>query len=633
MIIMTTDSDLPDENERILIVDDTPANLRMLKRILGGQGYTVHLAPNGESALRFLESMLPSIILLDIVMPGMNGYQLCERLKASARTREIPVIFVSAADNEVDKVRAFAAGGIDYIVRPLQPEELLARIKTHLSLRSLQKRLEQLVQQRTSELMKRTAELTDRTAELIEANIRLQQENAERRQAEKHVLYMAHFDALTGLPNRVLLLDRIEQAVASARRNRTQVAIFFIDIDHFKHINDSLGHQVGDQILRMIATRLQECLRKGDTVARLGGDEFVLSLPLQHSSSDITTIAQKVLDVLDKPFVIEGHELSISASIGISVYPNDGSDKDSLMRAADAAMYHAKERGRGSFQFFTPELDRAAQQRLEMGNRLRRALGQNEFMLYYQPQVDIETGTIFSAEALLRFLQPDGLPPASCADFIAIAEETGLILPIGEWVLRQACEQLRKWQDAGYPHLRIAVNLSSRQFSQVNFISTIQRILDETGVSATALDLEITESLLLQSNDNNVATLNKLTEMGFQLSIDDFGTGYSSLSYLQRFPVHALKIDQSFVHGIGESTSNTTLVRAVIAMAHSLNLDVLAEGVETSQQASFLQSHGCLSAQGFYYSAPVPAEQFTELLHQQPLLHTVVEASQLRRQQ
>jgi diguanylate cyclase (GGDEF)-like protein len=627
MIIMATDLDvLDEENERILIVDDTPANLRMLKRILGGQGYTVHLAPNGESALRFLQSTLPAIILLDIVMPGMNGYELCERLKASEHTREIPVIFVSAADNEVDKVRAFAAGGIDYIVRPLQPEELLARIKTHLSLRSLQKRLEQLVQERTSELMKRTAELTDRTAELTEANARLQQENAERRQAEERVRYMAHYDALTGLPNRVLLLDRIEQAVASARRNLTQVAIFFIDLDHFKHINDSLGHQVGDKILQMIAARLQECLRKGDTVARLSGDEFVLGLPLPQGGGNIATIAQKVLDVLDKPFVIEGHELSVSCSIGISVYPNDGSDKESLMRAADTAMYHAKERGRGGFQFFTPELDRAVQQRLEMGSRLRRALGQNEFTLYFQPQVAIETGAIFSAEALLRCLQPGGGPAASCAEFITIAEETGLILPLGEWVLRQACEQLRKWQDDGYPHLRVAVNLSSRQFSQVNFINTIQRILDETGVSATSLDLEITESLLLQRNDNNVAIINKLTEMGFQLSIDDFGTGYSSLSYLQRFPVHALKIDQSFVHGIGESISNTTLVRAIIAMAHSLNLDVLAEGVETSEQASFLQSHGCLSAQGFYYSPPVPAEQFTELLHKQPLLHTAAQA-------
>jgi diguanylate cyclase (GGDEF)-like protein len=604
------------EKERILAVDDTPANLRLLMHMLSAHGYIVHPASSGESALRFLETTLPDIILLDVIMPDMNGYQLCETLKADERTRDIPVIFVSSADQGLDKMKAFASGGVDYIVRPLQTEEVLARIRTHLSLRNLQKRLEELVQDRT-------AELTKRTAELIEANARLQEENAERKQAEERIRYMAHYDALTGLPNRVLLQDRIEQAIAHAQRSLTQVGVLFIDLDYFKHINDSLGHQVGDRLLQMVGERLHHCMRRGDSVARLGGDEFVLSLPSLNGENDVERVAQKVLDALDKAFLVDGHELHVAGSIGISLYPHDGTDVDTLMRAADTAMYHAKERGRGNYQLFTPELNKAAQHRLEMRNRLRRALAQDEFILYYQPQVDLETGTIFSAEALLRCPQPGEKAPPSSSEYIAVAEETGLILPIGEWVLRQACRQLRLWRDAGHVDFRLAVNLSSRQFSQPNFVETIKATLDDFGLPADALDLEITESLLLQRNENNVAMLNRLSDMGVQLSIDDFGTGYSSLAYLQRFPVHALKIDRSFVHGIGHNPSNTALVTAVIALAQSLHLKTLAEGVETAQQVHFLKSHGCLAAQGFYYSEAVPPDSFTELLRKQSASATV----------
>jgi EAL domain-containing protein (putative c-di-GMP-specific phosphodiesterase class I) len=315
----------------------------------------------------------------------------------------------------------------------------------------------------------------------------------------------------------------------------------------------------------------------------------------------------------------------MGGSIGISLYPDDGSDAQTLMRSADTAMYHAKEKARGNYQFFTPRLNTAAQQRLALGNRLRHALAQNELVLHYQPQVDMESGAIFSAEALLRCPQSAGRAPVSCGEFIAIAEETGLILPIGEWVLRQACRQLKQWHDDGHPGLRIAVNLSSRQFSQPDFVSMIEDALGRAGLPASALDLEITESLLLQRNEDNVAVLKRLSDMGVQLSIDDFGTGYSSLAYLQRFPVHALKIDRSFVSGIDCDMADTALVAAVIAMAHSLHLKVLAEGVETAQQVSFLKSHGCLAAQGFFYSKPVPADVFAELLRNPafPTAHVV----------
>ncbi|HVK95860.1 MAG TPA: EAL domain-containing protein, partial [Noviherbaspirillum sp.] len=439
---------------------------------------------------------------------------------------------------------------------------------------------------------------------------------SERKRAEERIRYMADHDALTGLPNRALLRDRLHQALAHAYRAHAQVAVLFIDLDYFKHINDSLGHPIGDCLLQQVAQRLQGCVRDGDSVARLGGDEFVLTLPLVKGSDDAVLVADKALEALAAPFDCEGHALHVSGSIGISMYPDDGSDVETLMRTADTAMYHAKEKGRGNAQFFTPLLNKAAQRRHVVTSALRNALLRDELRLHYQPQVDIDSGRIFSAEALLRWRR-SGATPIACPAFIAVAEETGLILAIGEWALRQACLQLKQWHQHGFPHLTIAVNLSPRQFSQPNFLETVQGILDESGISPDCLDLEITETLLMQRTEENVATLKHLSEMGIKLSVDDFGTGYSSLAYLQRFPIHALKIDRSFVRGIGADSDNTALVTAIISMAHSLHLTVLAEGVETSGQLRFLQAHGCRSAQGYYYSKAVSADAFTELLRKQ----------------
>ncbi|HYD58835.1 MAG TPA: EAL domain-containing protein [Noviherbaspirillum sp.] len=436
----------------------------------------------------------------------------------------------------------------------------------------------------------------------------------ERKRAEEQMLHMANHDALTGLPNRVLLQDRLNQAMSYAHRNKNRVAILFIDLDLFKYINDSLGHQIGDVVLQMTAARLQKCLREGDSVARLGGDEFVITLPVVTDSSDVERVAKEALHALAQPFIVDGHELHISGSIGISLYPEDGTDVETLMRTADTAMYHAKEMGRGKFQFFTAALNRTAQQRLEVGKRLRRALSHDELVLHYQPQVDMESGRIYAAEALLRWRQPGG-EAIPCGSFIANAEESGLIVPIGEWTLRQACRQLKIWRDTGHPDLKIAVNLSPRQLEPPDFCIMVEHILDDAGLPADALELEITESLFLQRSEFNLSTLNRLRGMGVQLSLDDFGTGYSSLAYLQRFPVHALKIDQSFVRDIGTDRNHTALITAIIAMAHSLELGVLAEGVETREQASFLLAHGCRAAQGFYYSKAVPAQTFSDLLY------------------
>ena len=436
---------------------------------------------------------------------------------------------------------------------------------------------------------------------------------SERKKAEEEVSHVANHDGLTGLPNRMLFQEHIKLALAYAHRNHSRVGILFIDLDYFKNVNDSLGHHVGDVVLKMTAKRLQQCLREGDILARLGGDEFVLCLALLNDCDGAAQVAQKALHALAQPFSVDGHELHVNGSIGISVYPDDGADGETLMRTADTAMYHAKERGRGNFQFFTPALNDVTQERLVVGARLRQALAQGEFVLHFQPQVHMHSGVMYSAEALLRW-QPAGKPPISCGAFIGNAEESGLILPIGEWALREACRQLKRWHDAGHRDMKMAVNLSPRQLEQGDFCSVVGHILEETGIPASALELEITEGILMQRSDDNLAILTQLSQMGIQLSLDDFGTGYSSLAYLQRFPVNALKIDQSFVRDIGTDANNTALVTAIIAMADSLHLNVIAEGVETRQQSEFLMAQGCTAAQGFYYSRALPADRLSALL-------------------
>ncbi|MBI3899398.1 MAG: EAL domain-containing protein [Gammaproteobacteria bacterium] len=444
----------------------------------------------------------------------------------------------------------------------------------------------------------------------------------DRKRVEERIRYLAQHDTLTGLPNRILFRDRIGQAIAHAQRNQRMVAVLFLDLDGFKHINDSLGHQVGDRLLRMTARRLQRCLRDGDSVARLGGDEFVVCLPNLLENDDARHIAEKLLVALRDSFFIEHDELHISGSIGISLYPADGLDAEVLMRAADTAMYHAKEKGRNNFQYFTPHLNKAAERRLVIANRLHNALERGELTLEYQPQVELGSGRIYAAEALLRWRQAD-LGKISTSEFIKIAEETGLIVPIGEWVLRQACLQLRTWRDAGARDLRIAVNLSPQQFRRVGLPELAASVLQESGLTADALEMEITEGVLMTQSLENFAVLEQLAKAGVRLAIDDFGTGYSSLAYLQRFPIDTLKIDQSFVPGIGRDANDTAIVSAVIAMAHSLHLKVVAEGVETAEQAAFLKARSCDGAQGFYYSEPVSAEAFGAMLGQRATLASV----------
>jgi diguanylate cyclase (GGDEF)-like protein/PAS domain S-box-containing protein len=447
--------------------------------------------------------------------------------------------------------------------------------------------------------------VTERTAELKSANEQLEAEITERKQAEERARHLAGHDALTGLPNRRLLEDRLTQALALSYRNRKQTAVMFIDLDRFKMINDSLGHAVGDLLLQEVAQRLVKLMRVGDTICRIGGDEFVIVLPEIKRSSDAANVAQKVIEQLSATVVIDGRELHVTPSIGITVFPDDGRDAEALIGNADAAMYHAKEMGRANYQFFTDQMNLAASRRLTLENDLRRALHKGELAVYYQPVTELKAGCVAAHEALVRWQHPTkGLVGPN--DFILLAEETGLIVPIGAWVLREAC----RWATfIGTEHgLPVSVNLSARQFADPKIVETVRQVLRDTGLPARLLELEITESTAMQQTDVALATMTRLKALGVTLAIDDFGTGYSSLAYLKRFPVDKLKIDRSFVADLPGDKDNKAIVAAIIALAHALNIRVVAEGVETEEQLEFLDACHCDFIQGYLAGPPVDAD-------------------------
>ena len=435
----------------------------------------------------------------------------------------------------------------------------------------------------------------------------------ERKIAEERVQSLAYYDALTGLPNRSLLRDRLSNALATARRQKHKVALLFIDLDRFKIINDSLGHSVGDLLLQDVAERLKSCTREGDTVARLGGDEFLIVLTHVNDIPGVAVSAERFMDAITTRFVIQGHSLSVGCSLGISIFPEHGADNDTLIKHADAAMYSAKDGGRNNFKFFSADMNAQTVERLALENGLRLALDKKELFLVYQPQMDIATGKISGLEVLLRWQHPElGLVPPD--RFIQIAENSGLIVPIGEWVLRTACSQARKWQDEGLLCLTIAVNVSAVQFRQQGFCEIIRKVLRETGLAPHYLELELTESLLLGDADATLSVLQELKAMGLTLAIDDFGNGYSSFSYLKRFPVSKLKIDRSFVRDVAVNPDDAAITTAIISMAKSLNLKVIAEGVEDEAQISFLRAHHCDEIQGYYFSKPLSVGKMAEKL-------------------
>lgn len=425
--------------------------------------------------------------------------------------------------------------------------------------------------------------------------------------------HLSHYDMLTNLPNRVLLNDRFAQALEHARRSQEKLAVLFLDLDRFKMINDTLGHNNGDLVLRSAAERISSCIRTGDTIARVGGDEFVVIAPDISDPRDAAVLAQRIIDILAQPFVMEGHELLVTSSIGISLYPSDGDNMETLIKNADTAMYHAKQQGKSRFEFHSPALKAAALERLTLEDSLRKALRQGELLLHYQPVVELQTGEITGMEALVRWHHPE-LGLILPEEFIPLAEETGLIVPIGEWVLRAACQQAKAWQKAGFKRLFVSVNLSVRQFQQGNLVSKVTQILKETGLAPKHLQLEMVENTAMQDDQQVAGRLKELERLGIKIAVDDFGAGFSSLSCLRGCPIHKLKIDKSFIDGIARDSVGSAIANYIIDLAHALKLGVVAEGVETESQLAFLREHRCDEMQGFLFSPPVPAHEAEKLL-------------------
>lgn len=597
----------------ILIVDDTPENLRLLSTMLSSQGYSVRKALSGQMALTAVQTLVPDLILLDIMMPVMDGYEVCETLKADCKTAEIPVIFLSASNEAFNKVQAFAVGGADYITKPFQIEEVLVRVQNQLVLREAEIQNQQL-----NILLE--ARVKERTHQLEFANQELQREINERKLLEDKLLKMAHYDALTNLPNRVLFMQRLEQTLTYAKQHSNyQFAVLFLDCDRFKVVNDSLGHLAGDELLVALARRLETLLNKNDMIARLGGDEFAFLLTEVEAITCATQVAEQILQALALPFSLKRQDVFINASIGIALGNFSYEQPEHLLRDADTAMYRAKIFGKGQYRIFEPAMHDAALQSLHLETELRKAVHQQELLLHYQPIVALNTGKIVGFEALVRWHhQQQGL--ISPAAFIPIAEETGLINAIGTWVLREACHQLHQWNQAkltNYP-LTMSVNLSVRQFAQPDLIEQIDEILEATQLDPQTIKLEITESVIMDNAKSAAKILQKLRERQIELSIDDFGTGYSSLSYLHSFPVDNLKIDRAFVQHMDGNPDTLGLVPAIMSIAEAFRMNVIAEGIETAEQLAQLRNLNCDFGQGYLFSKPLEKNLATDLIISAP---------------
>ena len=557
------------ERQRVLLIEDNPGDVRLIREMLseGEDGlFELDCVGRLSQGLEYLSTQAAGVVLLDLSLPDSYGFDTF--LKVYAHSPKVPIIVLTGNDDQTVALSAVKTGAQDYLVKGKLDRELL---------------------------------------------LRSMQYSIERKRYQEQLEYQANYDALTGLPNRNLLHDRLRQSVYAQRFVRS-IGVVFLDIDHFKFVNDSLGHNTGDKLLQKVAERLLESVRDGDTVARLGGDEFILILNDQTGQEVIYRAMQRIISRITEPVEIDGQELLVTASAGISLYPQDGPDVETLLKNADAAMYRAKEKGRNNFQFYTAEMNRQVNERLKMESSLRRALERNELELYYQPRIRVADGALAGCEALLRWQHPE-LGLTLPERFIGLAEETGLIIPIGEWVIRTACARARTWQNNRAAPISVSVNLSMRQFRQDGLSSAVDDALRVSGLDPRLLEMELTESLVMQDTEAAIRVLERLREIGVKLSVDDFGTGHSSLSYLTRLPISALKIDQSFVQairGTGESGEGN-VAQAIISLGHNLNLKVVGEGVETAVQFDFLKRHSCDEVQGFHFGRPVPAVEFERL--------------------
>jgi diguanylate cyclase (GGDEF)-like protein len=573
-------------NAHILIVDDEP-EIRHLVRGILSESYRYLEANSAEEALSIIRMEKIDLVISDINMGGMSGLEMIPLVRAIAP--DTVIMMISGEQTIESAIEALRGGAFDYIMKPFDFQHVEAAVRRALEHHSLlvakrlhENQLEELVRQRTAELN-----------------------------------HLAYHDALTDLPNRVLFEDRLTQALILAERNRQTLGILFLSLDRFKKVHDTLGRAIGDRLLQKVAERLRSSAHQGETVARFEGDEFALLLTQIGGTEgeDVVEVIFQINESLKLPFVIDDHELFITVSVGITLYPDDGADAQTLLKNADAALYRAREQGGDNYQFYTADMNAKAVKRLALENSLRRALERSEFEVYYQPVLDINNRKIVGMEALLRWHHPE-LGLVQPAEFIPLAEDTGMIIPIGEWVLRTACTQSKAWQEAGFAPLSLAVNLSARQFQQQNLADVVLRILLETGLNSHDLELELTESSIMKNAESAVRTLGELKEMGVKIAIDDFGTGYSSLGYLKRLPIDTLKIDRSFVCDVTTDPDNAALVMTIITLAHNLRLKVVAEGVDSEEQLSFLHLLRCDEWQGYLFSKPLAVEAFEELLSQ-----------------
>ena len=698
---------------RVLIVDDNPVNLGVVVQHLENEGYEVFVALGGAEAIERIPFAKPDLILLDVMMPGVDGFEVCRRLQQDGESREIPVIFMTALSGIEDKVLAFSAGGVDYVSKPFQVEELLARIRTHLTLRRAKVDLKvrgealeaEIRARRSAERLLRESEvrhrrlfqsagdaifvinctggevidLNERCAELFGSrmqelvgmpladltcfNERLGADEVieairseervkwpewnwtrsdgeviqvevigntyeaagqvlaqftlrdirARKEAEARVHFLAMHDPLTGLPNRTSLMERLQQAMLESRRHDSHLGLLLLDLDHFKHINDSLGHFIGDELLENMARRLRKVLRSGDIAARLGGDEFVVLATGLRDAGEAEKMAERVMDVLRDPFPIQGRQLHAGSSIGISLYPGDGETPAALLQAADTAMYQAKKKGRGGYRLFSRDLSVAADRWHVLSNDLHGSCERGELTLHYQPQVCLESGSVTGLETLLRWQHPtQGLIAPDL--FIPLLEEHGQMVNVGRWVLRNACAQNARWQAEGLPPVRVGVNLSAQQFYRGDIVRTVEEALQEANLAPEWLELELTESLTLDDSEMTLRIMRDLKALGVMLSLDDFGTGWSALGYLKRFPLDRIKIDRSFVRDLINDSSTAAIVNSILDLARKLNLDCVAEGVETEAQLEYLRINRCPGMQGFYFSEGVETARIPAML-------------------
>jgi len=564
VVSLFSDTQKYEERPVVVLADDDPSIRLMVRHVLESEDFDIVEASDGLEAIKAVEKHHPALILLDAVMPGIDGFTTCQQIKEKGYT-DIPVMMITGLDDDASVERAYEVGAIDFITKPIKWAVLKHRVKSVV-------------------------------AKVI---------------AERKVQLLAYRDNLTGLPNRLLFADRLEQAVKRSERSRTSMALMLVDIDDFKLVNDSFGHDAGDKLIKAVGELISKSLRRADTIARLGGDEFAVVIEGIDGPDDAISIADNLTTILEHNVRLDDQETYTSASIGIAVYPGDGKDARTLLKNADTAMFRAKENGRHCFQFYKPEMSVSAMERLDLENSLKAAFENDEFLIHYQPVIDIHKNEVIGVEALLRWQHPDKgmIQPA---DFVSIVEDCGLIVALGEWLIFSVCKQIKVWHDAGLEKQNVSINLAPRQFKEQDLVALFTQALAENNLDASSLSVEVTERTLIDNIGEVESTLKKLRGMGVKILLDDFGTGYASLAYLKEFPVDVVKIDRAFVTGIPDNEEDSSIVDAIAGLTRGLKLALHAEGVENERQLNVLKSIGCQYGQGYYWSKPLPGDEYEQ---------------------